>query len=322
MIRSSIRIASHGNLLRHPSVFMPVRHFNYAATLESIWRSMSESTPVYYMQETLVTLHDVSGLPWWATIVFSTFALRTIVTLPCTVYQFKIMGRLEKIAHEYPPIIEELKQETAYAIKKYNLTKEEAQAIYTRSAQKQWNNLVVRENCHPVKTFITMFAQIPLWITQSVAIRNLVYCMPNPESIQANITLTELSVGGFLWIPNLLMVDASWILPVAFGAINLLNIQVQNGLRPPGKQKTLQKVMTNVFRVLVVVLVPISAMVPSALTLYWTCSSMYGLGQNLVFLSPKVRNAFGVPELKHVPKENPYQYLVKNMFSRQKELKE
>ena len=49
--------------------------------------------------------------------------------------------------------------------------------------------------------------------------------LPN-QDFHAQLTFTELSVGGFGWIPNLVEVDSSLILPVCFGLLNLGIIEV------------------------------------------------------------------------------------------------
>lgn len=71
-----------------------------------------------------------------------------------------------------------------------------------------------------------LWGQIPLWIFQSVALRNLVNMLPDPTSLQAQIVVTEMTIGGFGWIPNLTEVDSSYILPVTLGIINLAIIEV------------------------------------------------------------------------------------------------
>uniref|UniRef100_A0A2M4BUB3 Putative inner membrane protein cox18 mitochondrial n=1 Tax=Anopheles marajoara TaxID=58244 RepID=A0A2M4BUB3_9DIPT len=319
--RSVLRTA--GALLSHPvplcanvTIKRPplVRHFSYEATVTGIWQSLSQSTPVAYVQHGMIELHDFSGLPWWTTIVIATIGLRTLVTLPLAIYQNKIVARLELISLEMPELIKELKAETAYAIKKFNWTEKEARIMYNHSLKKQWNNLIVRENCHPAKTMVLLWGQIPLWILQSVAIRNLVSMMPDPTAIEAQIAYTELTLGGFGWIPNLTELDHSLILPVALGVINLVIIEIQANSRtkPPSK---LQTIFTNLFRGLSIVMVPIAASVPSCLCLYWVTSSAYGLGQNLLLLSPRFRRIVGIPA---VPSEltNPYQHLLQTFSDR------
>jgi len=146
-----------------------------------------------------------------------------------------------------------------------------------------------------MKTMIVLWGQIPLWIFQSVALRNLVYMLPDPMSIEAQIVTTEMTIGGFGWIPNLTVVDNSYILPVTLGLINLAIIEVQamSRTRPPTR---LQSIANNVFRGLSVVMVPVACTVPSALCVYWVASSSFGLAQNLLMLSPEVRRSVGIPK--------------------------
>lgn len=160
-----------------------------------------------------------------------------------------------------PGIAEELKRETAYAIKKFGWNEKQAKIQYKKSLQKQWSNLIVRDNCHPAKTSILMWVQIPLWICQSVAIRNLVYMLPTP-TVEAQIAFTELCVGGFGWIPNLIEVDNSYILPVFLGLINLGIIEIQNMVRTRPSTK-LHKYATNFFRGFSILMIPIATQVPS-----------------------------------------------------------
>ncbi|GAB0095520.1 Cox18 [Sergentomyia squamirostris] len=284
-----------------------IRHFSYTETVTNLWMSMSKSVPVAYFQEGLIKLHDTTGLPWWATIILSTVLLRTVVTVPLTIYQNKIMARIELITLEMPEIAKELKRETAIAMKQFNWTEKEAKLMYARSLKKQWTKLIVRDNCHPAKTMIVMWGQIPLWIFQSIAIRNLVYMMPDPTSLQAQIILAQLSVGGFLWIPNLTIPDASLILPVTLGLLNLAIVEIQSlsRVRQGGR---VQKYATNFFRFFSLVMIPLASVVPSCLSLYWVSSSAYGLIQNLLMMSPKFKHAVGIPTTPS-QLEHPYKHL-------------
>lgn len=109
---------------------------------------------------------------------------------------------------------------------------------------------------------ILLWTQIPLWIINSVSLRNLVYMLPNPNTLEAKVIFTEMTLGGFGWMTNLTEVDSSLILPVLLGVINLSIIEVQamSRVRPSGKINT---IATNFFRVISVVMIPIAAAVPS-----------------------------------------------------------
>ncbi|ALC44002.1 CG4942, partial [Drosophila busckii] len=278
-----------------------------AGGLVGFWQSLSNSTPVAYMQDALIQIHDYTGLPWWASIVMSTFMFRAVVTLPLTIYQHKITARIEKIALEMPAIVEELKREAAMAKQKFKWTDKQTAVVYRRSIKKQWQKLIVRDNCHPLKTVIVLWGQIPLWICQSVALRNLVYMLPDPTTLTAQIVATEMTIGGFGWIPNLTQVDNSYILPVALGLINLCIVEVQSMTRTRPATR-MQSIANNVFRGLSVLMVPIACTVPSALCVYWVASSSFGLAQNLLILSPELRRAVGIPQTA-TELQQPYEQL-------------
>lgn len=91
---------------------------------------------------------------------------------------------------------------------------------------KQWNKLIVRDNCHPFKASLLVLFQIPMWISFSISLRNLVYMLPN-QDLDAELTFIELSEGGFCFILNLTETDSSLILPVVLGVVNLAIIEVR-----------------------------------------------------------------------------------------------
>nr|CAH7739754.1 unnamed protein product [Callosobruchus chinensis] len=284
-----------------------------AKTQTGIFKTLSESTPVEYVQKFLLTFHDTTGLPWWATIICTTVLLRTCVTLPLAAYQYYILAKIENLKGEMSEIVEELKKETTMAVKMYKWDEKTARSAYNRSLRKQWNNLIVRENCHPFKASLLLWFQIPMWVSLSVAMRNLVYMLPNAD-LDAKLTFTELTVGGFSFIPNLTQADASYIFPVALGVINLAIIEFQLLSRTNSPTK-IQKFFTNLFRGFSVVMIPVAASVPSCLVLYWTTSSTYGLMQNMLLLSPKVRRFFRIPKTDS-ELQNPYQHILSGMKKR------
>ncbi|PNF30632.1 Mitochondrial inner membrane protein COX18 [Cryptotermes secundus] len=290
-----------------------IRHISGQSGVEitGIWPRvflwLSESPPVAYAQDFLLFIHNSSGLPWWTTIILTTVFLRTAVTLPLAFYQNYILAKVENLhLLEMPEIVKELKKETAIAMKQFNWTENQARRMYNRSLQKQWNNLIIRDNCHPLKASILLWVQLPMWVFVSVALRNMVYLLPHSKA-GAMVTYMELSVGGFGWIPNLLVPDESLILPVSLGLINLAIVELQTMSKIRKKSK-LQQYVTHFFRLFSIATIPIAASVPSCLNLYWVTSSAYGLVQNLVLLSPRVKRFGHIPE---TPSQlsNPYKHI-------------
>lgn len=129
-LSSGLLRSNYGHFKPH----IPRRQFSYTESIAGIWTSLSQSAPVACLQDGLIQLHDATGLPWWGTLVVSTFALRTAITLPLAVYQNRNMAKFEKVATiDLPEISKQLKQETAIAVRKFNWTEEEARQAFTAS---------------------------------------------------------------------------------------------------------------------------------------------------------------------------------------------
>lgn len=126
--------------LSNQSKFQQQRQFSIKENVESVVRTqtgifkwLSESTIVEYSQNFLLYIHDNTGLPWWATIISTTFLLRTTVTLPVAIYQYHIIAKLEKIKLQMPEIAEEVRKEMAVAIRLYKWDEKTAKITYNRS---------------------------------------------------------------------------------------------------------------------------------------------------------------------------------------------
>lgn len=221
-LRSSAVIINSNNKFNPNNHHEQRRNFT-----QDLWMSISQSKGVAMLQEANVQLHDITGMPWWATIITSTFLLRGCITLPLALYQNRILAKVERITTvDMPEIAKEMKMETGMAIKKFGWDEKTAKMRFARSMKKQYDNMIIKENCHPAKSFLLIFFQIPLWVMQSCALRNMLFLMPDPSSISAQLVCAELTLGGFGWVPNLVELDHSYILPVALGVMNLIIVEV------------------------------------------------------------------------------------------------
>ncbi|GAB6018669.1 hypothetical protein CHUAL_000345 [Chamberlinius hualienensis] len=265
------------------------RHFSRVEMLQSI----AQSTPVMYVHDSLIYLHDWSHLPWWSVIVLTTVGVRFLITFPFTVYQSVILARYANLQPEIKQLAGQLRAETARAVKMFNWDEKTAKRAFFKSLHKHRQTLIVRENCHPFKASVVIWIQIPVWIAISFALRNIVYGGATKDGF---INYLSMATEGTLWFSNLTLPDPLFVLPVLLGAINLTIVEF-HALKAtnPGK---LQKTITWVFRGLSVVMIPIAATVPSCLALYWVTSSCVGLLHNVLLVSPKVRKLCGIPSVK------------------------
>lgn len=292
---------------KHISNFVGISDNN---VFNNIFKNISESALVGFTQESLVWLQSYTGLPWWATIITTTFAMRTVITLPLALYQHYIFAKVEMLNYEMEHIAKHVKRENIRLAQEFNWPDKYAKIAYRRAISKEWNELVVRDNCHPMKSVLLVLIQIPLWVTLSVSWRNLSTMLPIPSPSALEIYL-ELTTGGFGWILNLTQTDSYWILPVSACLLNLMIIEIQTLIRIQKPSRFL-RICTNLSRLLSVILIPIAAHLPSAVTLYWTASSFFGLCQNLLLLSPKVRRLARIPETEH-ELSYPYSHMYKQM---------
>lgn len=296
--------------LRPPSTFQYQSHRNrsFVEAFQQIYTGISHSTTVSYFQTAHIAFHDYTGLPWWATIVVYTIGLRAL-TFPLAVYGQVMRGKIQNILlNEMPKMDKELKTEVAVAHKKWNLSDKEAFILYRQNYRKQYYKMIERDNCHPLKSTILHWFQIPIWICHSISIRNILTMQPDPMSPQAIRIFGQLSVGGCLWLPNLIEADTTYVLPAIWCITNLINIELGQ-LERAGPPSTFSTVFTNIFRGITIAVAPIAATVPSCLTMYWCTSALCALAQNLILLSPRVKQQFGIPMNTTHHLERPYRTL-------------
>ncbi|XP_053979807.1 cytochrome c oxidase assembly protein COX18, mitochondrial isoform X3 [Hylaeus volcanicus] len=263
--------------------------------------------------DALRAIHHSTGLPWWLTIILTTVLSRTCITLPLTIHQHQIMAKIENLQIEMKAVADRLKMETKMAVATVGWSSAHATSVYNNSIRKEWKELVVRENCHPVKIPVMAVLQMPIWLGFSFALRNMCYMFPEGNDLVRQDYL-ELTTGGLVWMKNLTEIDHTFILPIIFGFSSIAMIEIQCILHQKNRTK-FNRIYINFIRVLTVCLVPVMAYIPSCLTLFWTTNTLCTLSHTLLLLSPKFRRLGKVPktesELQH-----PYAELYKRIKER------
>ncbi|KAG9480379.1 cytochrome c oxidase assembly protein COX18, mitochondrial isoform X1 [Eleutherodactylus coqui] len=270
-----------------------------------LFAKMADSAPVHLAENVLLSVQDMTGLPWWATIMCTTMALRTVVTLPLIVYQMHILDKVEKLQPEIQNLAKELKYEVAVYGKQHGWSEKDAKFHFRKNMKRLVTELYIRDNCHPFKAGLIMCIQIPMWIFISMALRN--FSFNTSGSPTDELVHTQLQNGGTLWFPDLTMPDSTWILPVILGSVNLLLVEMF-ALRTVELSR-FQKYITIFLRVFSVVMIPLSASLPSGMVFYWVSSSFVGLTHNLFLRSPTVRRLFRLPRTK-MDSDTPYKDLL------------
>lgn len=103
----------------------------------------------------LETLHSTAvGLPWWATIVTSTVALRSCLTLPIAVYQQRSIGRMIQLAPMLQSWAETLKMQVARESKGKNMDYQK----YQSELQKQVHSFFFNQAYHLPSVYTLLFS--------------------------------------------------------------------------------------------------------------------------------------------------------------------
>ncbi|XP_074398221.1 cytochrome c oxidase assembly protein COX18, mitochondrial isoform X2 [Zonotrichia albicollis] len=159
---------------------------------------------------------------------------------------------------------------------------------FARNMRRIVAGLYVRDNCHPLKATLLLWVQVPMWVCVSLALRN---CSVGALGSEVQ---EQFSSGGALWFTDLTAPDSTWILPVSLGLVNLLVVEIfASQAKTPVSR--IQRLGTNFFRAVSVVMIPLAATVPSSMALYWLASSVVGLCHNLVLRSPAFRRLCRIP---------------------------
>ncbi|TPX34574.1 hypothetical protein SmJEL517_g02870 [Synchytrium microbalum] len=237
-------------------------------------------TPIEICQFALESFHAIPYLnqPWWASIMVFTVLVRAGTTLPLARLQYTRTRRLAGIQpilaawKEALTMREKIKRDAGGSGADYGVV---SQAVTTELRQKA-SELYKQHNCHPIKTFLLPWIQIPVFITMSLTLRSM-SAYPLPFMTTSEAPIPGFKAGGELWFTDLTLPDPTWILPVCLGLLHNTNLKLQAERFP--NAVNFQRFNT-ALRVLMLVLVPLMAQAPSAVTLYWVASAAFSLIQN------------------------------------------
>ncbi|XP_003738225.1 cytochrome c oxidase assembly protein COX18, mitochondrial [Galendromus occidentalis] len=282
------------------SVVLPMAQKRNASQSAPSWLiDVFESPPVVFAEQTLTKIHELSGLPWWASIVISTIGIRVFVTFPLAIYSEANLAKLASLEPEAREINQILKEDTVLAKHKFNLTEQQATKLYRINLKKQMGLLIERNNCHPAKSFFLSLFQIPVWVSLSFALRDMAFA-----GKYGVYEYMSMSTEGIFWAKNLIHPDPFLILPVMTAVMNLTNTELYQ-LKSNLPRSKFLKIFHNFSRVASVIVIPVGLVMPSAACLYWFCSASTATGQQLILLSPRFRRLVRIPPS---PKEDPTPY--------------
>ncbi|CDO92410.1 unnamed protein product [Kluyveromyces dobzhanskii CBS 2104] len=220
-------------------------------------RSKRQFASLQTIADSFVHLHDASRIPWLVLIPTATFALRTVFTLPLSIWQRKRIVKqqeLRKLVQSVPPVVklrlasmtakaneEELsssgtatltKEDTVGTIQRgrRQLTPEQIVMLSLKEMRKRQKSLFKKYNVQMWKNSVLPIVQVPLWVSMSMGLRKLTDSKLVDNNMPHGHVLQELSETNFLThIGSLdlsLPLDAApMLIPIILGIVSMINVE-------------------------------------------------------------------------------------------------
>uniref|UniRef100_A0A3B3C066 OXA1L mitochondrial inner membrane protein n=1 Tax=Oryzias melastigma TaxID=30732 RepID=A0A3B3C066_ORYME len=221
-------------------------------------------TPVGLIQNLLEFFHMDLGLPWWGAIVvgkqrfLESRKLRAGTSLNVRLFSFyKSSEKVEVITSGFL-------------------------SVTVAKAYSELNMFQKKHDVNPLRGFLVPLVQAPVFISFFIALRKMAY-LPVPS----------LQTGGMLWFTDLTAADPFYILPIAVTGTMffILELGAESGIDNPNL-----RAMKTVFRIMPLIILPLTINFPTAVFTYWLTSNLFSLGQVALLRHPAVRRKFNIPE--------------------------
>ncbi|CAI5733232.1 unnamed protein product [Peronospora destructor] len=211
-------------------------------------------------------IHTTTGLPWWATIIVTTVAVRTVF-FPVTVILMRHTAKMKL----FQPDMEKLRDEM-----KANPTIGGDSAL---EFQKKYKALMKKHGVNPLKSMLAPLAQIPVFIAFFSGLQSISKYFP------------EYAHEGVGWITDLSVADSTMVLPVISSALMVACVELGDDAMT-GEMKDKMKFG---MRCCAVMMVPLTMNFQSGIFVYWVTSNMYTLAQTALLRLNFVRRALNIP---------------------------
>ncbi|XP_053115047.1 mitochondrial inner membrane protein OXA1L [Hemicordylus capensis] len=239
-------------------------------------------TPVGLIQNILESLHVDLGLPWWGAIVAGTVVAR------CLIFPLIVKGQREAVKlNNHLPQINQLTSRLNEAKRMGNKFE----------FAKAYSDLALYQKTHdvnPLRGFLVPLVQAPIFISFFIALRKM-----------AELPVPSLQTGGLWWFMDLTAADPYYVLPLTVTATMwaILELGAESGVSNPNLQ-----MMKTVFRVMPLIILPLTISFPTAIFTYWLTSNVFSLVQVGVLRVPAVRARLRIPDrVVHDPSVLPAQ---------------
>ncbi|XP_015793492.1 cytochrome c oxidase assembly protein COX18, mitochondrial-like [Tetranychus urticae] len=291
---------------------LTIRHASFGERLTSISESIALSWPVQKCTDSLIWVHEASGLPWWLSIIVSTVVFRSVIVFPFMCYDRRIMHKLINVGPEITSYTDKVAEELKKLVQSGQLKKEKFRATLFRAYKKKSTQIYLDNNVHPGQRVVLIFFQFPFWITMSSSLNNL--CV-RPYFLNDPLVHNQFFTGGAAWFKDLTIADPYYVMPILFFVSIFSSIKftelIKNQNRPVNVTETkFERYFMYFLKGWLLVLLGLSTVTPSGCVLYWATSAACGTLHHYLLSFPKVRRICRIPALKNDPKPLDWKRLI------------
>jgi YidC/Oxa1 family membrane protein insertase len=180
-------------------------------------------------------IHVLAAVPYWEAIAIATVGLR-IVLFPVSLKTVQGSARMAAMRPEMTKLQDDLKN---------NPNKDDTKV--KMKFQMELKETFKKHNVNPLLSFVWPIAQFPIFIGQFIALREFGHFYP------------DYATGGCLWFTDLSIADPTYVLPV----LNSLSFLIMIEMGADGMASSQAGMFKNVMRGMAVVMVPLTASLPS-----------------------------------------------------------
>jgi YidC/Oxa1 family membrane protein insertase len=262
---------------------------NFFGRLASaIWWSDLVITFTNVMHSVLGFIGNTLGLPWWVAIVMLTVMVRLVLLIPSRKQQI-MMARMQERMAALKPEIEKLQE-------KY---KDNPQLL-----QQEKTKLMLRGGVNPFSTMsgcLLMFAQMPVFMGLYFCLQESVFFRLSPFAWAPNLAAPDML---FWWsekIPFIAnpenMGSALYLGPyfniLPMLAVALIFLQQKLTMPPPTDEQ--QEMQQKMMKFMILFMAVFFYKFPSGLSLYFICSTSWGLAERKLIPKPHPKPGLPIP---------------------------
>lgn len=226
--------------------------------------------------KTISSIHDLTGLPWWTTIIVTTVCVRIGLAYPA-ITAMQNTSRIQKYKPELDAIMQRQKEGKTDP----------------KIAQQEILSFYKKYDVNPFKAFVPIFLQMPMFVGMFLGLRKIGDYYP------------DMSNGGAYWFTDLTAPDPSLLIPMP-DVLNLSDVGILPAVAGAGFVATIlagsdgmenNPMGPNIKRFLIGLgcLTPfVASQFPAGLLVYWVTNNTWSLTQSLIFKIPGVKPFLGI----------------------------